>query len=82
MQNLIDGFRDRQEASASQAPPMLEERRAAVAPGGRLHLVPDDVLVKDVTAGRGQPTDLPPHGGGRRPGAPVPARHPGVRSVP
>src|SRR5271169_466162 len=51
MQDLIDAFRDRQEASASQAPPTLEERRAAFAPGGRLHPVPDAVLVKDVTAG-------------------------------
>jgi hypothetical protein len=32
MQDLLDAFRDRQEASASQAPPTLEERRAAVAP--------------------------------------------------
>jgi len=58
MQDLIDAFRDRQEASASQAPPTLEERRAAFAPGGRLHPVPDDVLVKDVTAG-GVPAGLP-----------------------
>jgi monoterpene epsilon-lactone hydrolase len=51
MQDLIDGFRDRQKASASQAPPTLEERRAAFAPAGRLHPVPDDVLVRQVTAG-------------------------------
>jgi epsilon-lactone hydrolase len=51
MQDVIDAFRDRQKASASQAPPTLEERRATFAPAGRLHPVPDDVLVTDVTAG-------------------------------
>jgi monoterpene epsilon-lactone hydrolase len=51
MQDLIDAFRDGQKASASQAPPTLEERRATFAPGGRLHPVPDDVLVTEVTAG-------------------------------
>ncbi len=51
MQDLIDAFRDRQKASASQAPPTLEERRAAFAPAGRVHPVPDDVLVSEVTAG-------------------------------
>ena len=51
MQDLIDAFRDQQKASASQAPPTLEERRAAFAPAGRLHPVPDDVLVREVTAG-------------------------------
>jgi hypothetical protein len=29
---------------------MLAERRAAFAPAGRLHPVPDDVLVTEVTA--------------------------------
>jgi epsilon-lactone hydrolase len=51
MQDVIDAFRDRQKASASNAPPTLEERRATFAPGGRLHPVPDDVLVRQVTAG-------------------------------
>ena len=51
MQDLIDAFRDRQKASASQAPQTLAERRAAFAPAGRLHPVPDDVLVREVTAG-------------------------------
>jgi epsilon-lactone hydrolase len=51
MQDLIDAFRDQQKTSASQAPPTLEERRAAFAPAGRLHPVPDDVLVREVTAG-------------------------------
>jgi monoterpene epsilon-lactone hydrolase len=51
MQDLIDGFRDRQKASASQAPTTLEERRASFAPAGRIHPVPDDVVVTEVAAG-------------------------------
>ena len=51
MQDVIDALRDRQKANASQAPPTLEERRAAFVPGDRLHPVPDDVLVTEVTAG-------------------------------
>ena len=51
MRDLIDALRDQQKASASQAPPTLAERRAAFAPAGRLHPVPDDVLVTEVTAG-------------------------------
>jgi epsilon-lactone hydrolase len=51
MQDLIDGFRDQQKASAGQAPPTLEEWRAAFAPAGRIHPVPDDVLVTEVAAG-------------------------------
>ena len=51
MQDVIDGFRERQKASASQAPPTLEESRAAFAPAGRVHPVPDDVQVTDVIAG-------------------------------
>jgi epsilon-lactone hydrolase len=51
MADLIGALRDRQKASASQTPPTLEERRAAFAPGGRLHPMPDDVLVREVTAG-------------------------------
>jgi epsilon-lactone hydrolase len=51
MQDVIDALRDRQKASASQPPPTLEERRATFAPAGRLHPVPDDVLVTEVTAG-------------------------------
>ena len=35
MQDSIDALRDRQKASASQAPPTLEERRAAFIPGDR-----------------------------------------------
>jgi monoterpene epsilon-lactone hydrolase len=52
MQDSIDALRDRQKASASQTPPpTLEESRAAFVPGDRLHPVPDDVLMREVTAG-------------------------------
>jgi epsilon-lactone hydrolase len=51
MQDLIDGFRERQRASAGQPPPPLAEWRAAFAPAGRLHPVPDDVRVSEVNAG-------------------------------
>ena len=36
MQDAIDALRDRRRASASQAPPTLEERRAAFTPADRL----------------------------------------------
>ena len=51
MQESIDALRKRQQASAGQAPPPLEELRAGFVPGDRLHPVPDDVLVTEVTAG-------------------------------
>src|ERR1700683_4227320 len=51
MQDVIDALRDRQKASASQAPQALEERRATFIPGNRLHPVPDDVRVSEVNAG-------------------------------
>ncbi len=51
MQDSIDVLWDRQKASASQAPATLEERRAAFTPGDRLYPVPDDVVVREVTAG-------------------------------
>ena len=51
MQDVIDGFRERQKAGASQAPPTLEASRAAFAPAGRVHPVPDDVQVTEVIAG-------------------------------
>jgi epsilon-lactone hydrolase len=50
MQELIDGFREQQKAAAGQAPPPLTEARATFAPAGRIHPVPDDVRVTDVTA--------------------------------
>src|SRR6202453_1168380 len=51
MQEAIDVLRDRRKAAAGQAPPTLDELRATFVPGDRLHPVPDDVLVSDVTAG-------------------------------
>ena len=51
MQAAIDALRERGKADAGQAPPTLEERRAAFTPGDRLHPLPDDVLVSEVTAG-------------------------------
>jgi epsilon-lactone hydrolase len=51
MQDLIDALRAEQEASARQASLTLEERRAAFVPAGHFYPVPDDVVVRDVTAG-------------------------------
>jgi monoterpene epsilon-lactone hydrolase len=51
MQDAIGTLRHRQQASAGQAPPMLAELRAGFVPGDRLHPVPDDVVVTEVTAG-------------------------------
>jgi monoterpene epsilon-lactone hydrolase len=51
MQQLIDAFRDRRAARAGQAPPTLEELRPGFASAGRIHPLPDDVLVAAVTAG-------------------------------
>jgi epsilon-lactone hydrolase len=51
MQALIDALRNSRTASSGQVPPTLEERRATFVPGGRLHPVPDDVLVTEATAG-------------------------------
>jgi monoterpene epsilon-lactone hydrolase len=51
MQDVIDTLRGQQEAAASQPSPTLAQLRAAFAPAGRLHPLPDDVMVTDVTAG-------------------------------
>ena len=51
MQDSIEALRARRKASAGQAPATLEERRAAFTPGDRLHPVPEDVRVTEVTAG-------------------------------
>jgi epsilon-lactone hydrolase len=51
IQDLIDAFREQRRASASQAAPSLAARRATFAPAGRIHPVPDDVLVAEVRAG-------------------------------
>jgi epsilon-lactone hydrolase len=73
MQDAINALRDRQKASAGQALPTLEQRRAAFVPGDRLHPVPDDVLVREVTAGGARPLARRSRSG-HRTGAPVPAR--------
>jgi epsilon-lactone hydrolase len=73
MQDAIDALRDRQKASASQAPPTLEERRAAFTPGDRLHPLPDDMQVTEVAAG-GVPSHwLTAPGADAKPGPLVPA---------
>ena len=51
MQESLDILRERQRASADQAPPPLAELRAGFVPGDRLHPVPADVLVTGVSAG-------------------------------
>jgi monoterpene epsilon-lactone hydrolase len=51
MQDAIAAFRAAQAANGSRAAPPLDERRRGFAPAGRLHPVPDDVQVTDVTAG-------------------------------
>jgi epsilon-lactone hydrolase len=51
MQDLIDFLRRKQQASASQPAPTLDELRAGFSPAGRLHPVPDDVVVTEVSAG-------------------------------
>jgi monoterpene epsilon-lactone hydrolase len=50
MHEVISELRRRQRARAGQAPPQLDQIRAAFAPGGRLHPRPDDVRVAEVTA--------------------------------
>jgi monoterpene epsilon-lactone hydrolase len=51
MQDSMNALRDRRKAGAGQAPPTLQELRATFVPGDRLHPVPDDVVVTEVTAG-------------------------------
>jgi epsilon-lactone hydrolase len=51
MQDALVALRDRRKASAGEAQPSLEERRATFVPGDRLHPVPDDVVVSEVIAG-------------------------------
>jgi epsilon-lactone hydrolase len=51
MQQMMDAFRAQQNVGPSQPSPTLEARRAAFAPAGRLHPVPNDVRVTQVTAG-------------------------------
>ena len=51
MQDSIEALRGRRKAGAGQAPATLAQRRVAFVPGDRLHPVPDDVQVTEVTAG-------------------------------
>ena len=51
MQDSIEALRGRRKAGARQAPATLAQRRAAFVPGDRLHPVPDDVQVTEVSAG-------------------------------
>lgn len=51
MREVINDLWERRKASADRASPSLEERRATFAPAGRVHPVPDDVLVSEMTAG-------------------------------
>jgi monoterpene epsilon-lactone hydrolase len=51
MDDLIRTFRAQQKASAGRAAPPLNELRAGFAPAGRIHPLPDDVRVTEVTAG-------------------------------
>ena len=74
MQDSIDALRDRRKASASQAPPTLAERRAGFTPRDRLHPVPDDVVVTEVTAGGVPAHWLAAPGADAGRGAPLPAR--------
>jgi len=50
MQDSIEALRGRRKAGAGQAPATLAQRRAAFVPGDRLHPVPDDVQVTEVSA--------------------------------
>jgi epsilon-lactone hydrolase len=50
MRAWIDELKARQRAAADQAPPTVDEARATFAPVGRIHPIPDDVLVTEVSA--------------------------------
>jgi monoterpene epsilon-lactone hydrolase len=50
MQEVISELRRRQQSRAGQAPPPLDQIRAAFAPAGRLHPMPGDVRVDELTA--------------------------------
>ena len=51
MQHLLGELRERQRASADAPPATVEQQRAAFAPAGPIHPIPDDVLVTDVMVG-------------------------------
>jgi len=50
MREVISELRQRQQARAGQAPPPLDQARAAFAPADRVHPLPGDVRVTEVTA--------------------------------
>jgi monoterpene epsilon-lactone hydrolase len=66
MHDVIDALKVRQQAGAGQAPPALNELRAAFTPGDRIHPVPDDVLVTEVNAGGAPAHWLTPPGADAR----------------
>ena len=74
MRDLIDGFRDRQKEVAIQAPKTLGELRDTFAPAGRLHPMPEDVLVTEVSRWWGAGPLACRSEFGRRKGAPLHAR--------
>ncbi|WP_222706604.1 alpha/beta hydrolase [Lacisediminihabitans profunda] len=51
MRRLMEELTRRQSAAADVAQPTLAEARTAFAPAGPVHPMPDDVLVREVTAG-------------------------------
>ncbi len=51
MHELLQQLEDRQRASADSAPATVAETRAAFAPAGPIHPIPDDVRVSEATAG-------------------------------
>src|SRR5579864_1588383 len=50
MREVISELRQRQQARAGQAPPPLDQARAAFTPASRVHPLPGDVRVTEVTA--------------------------------
>jgi epsilon-lactone hydrolase len=62
MQEVISGLRQRKRARTSQAPPPLDQARATFAPAGRVHPLPSDVAVTEVTAAGVPAFWLSPHG--------------------
>jgi monoterpene epsilon-lactone hydrolase len=51
MQDVMEALKERQRASAKEPSATLAEARAAFAPAGPVHPIPDDVVVTEVTAG-------------------------------
>lgn len=51
MQELMREFRRRRDARATAPQPSIEQARAAYAPAGKVHPIPEEVSVVEVTAG-------------------------------